>query len=254
MHHTAAWLESVDAAAAYNDLTALADQVLTIAGDRIQIPTLNQVVAFAAGVGSGGNGLLRFETPSRQGWSRYMVSPVNGRNDGNVEPDSPHKVVDLRANPLVLVPNERALASVHSDTTAAAIQWLLMFLAAGPITPVGGTINTIRGTGTATLTASAWTAFAITFDETLASGRYQVLGARFQSAGCVAGRLVPVGGGWRPGAVGTDAQEDLEHPMFRSGGLGVWMEFENENPPQAEFLSVSADTAEVVYLDVVKVA
>jgi len=36
--------------------------------------------------------------------------------------------------------------------------------------------------------------------------------------------------------------------------LGNWGEFDHTYPPQVEFLSVSADTAEVVYLDLVKIS
>jgi hypothetical protein len=37
------------------------------------------------------------------------------------------------------------------------------------------------------------------------------------------------------------------------GGWGVWGEFAHTAPPTVDFLSVSADTSEVVHLDLIKV-
>jgi len=35
--------------------------------------------------------------------------------------------------------------------------------------------------------------------------------------------------------------------------MGVWGEFTHDSPPTVDFLSVSADTSETVYLDIVKI-
>jgi len=64
--------------------------------------------------------------------------------------------------------------------------------------------------------------------------------------------VVFVGGRWRPGALGVDAQDDIEHEMFRHGGLGSWGEFEDVDTPSVDFLSVSADAAEDVTLDLIQ--
>jgi len=39
----------------------------------------------------------------------------------------------------------------------------------------------------------------------------------------------------------------------RYGGWGEWMRFTNTAVPQVEFLSISADTSEEVFLDLIKV-
>jgi len=254
MFSLVAFLESVDAANAYNALAAIADQHIRVSGDDLYVPKLNQIIVLAAGVGSGGLGHVRLAAPSLRGLTRPILEPVNGRNDGNVEPDSPHKVHDYRRVPIPLLENEVLNAEVHSDTTAAAVQWLLAWLADGPVEPVAGKSFTVRATGTTTLVANAWTNVPLVFDEDLPRGRYQVIGMRARSTGCIAGRLVFIGGIHRPGVLGTDAQEDLEWPGFRQGGLGVFGEFDDLNPPSVDFLSLSADTAETVILDLVQVA
>ena len=103
-----------------------------------------------------------------------------------------------------------------------------------------------------TLTVDQWTAGEMTLTDRIETGRYQVIGMRAFSAGLVAARLTRLGGSpWRPGCLGVDAYTDLEHPMFRNGGLGVWGEFVEANIPAVEFLSVSADSAQEVTLDLI---
>lgn len=254
MHTTVAWLESVDAAGAFVDLNAIADAHIFRSGDDIRIPELTALIAAAAGIGSGGNGVARLEAPSLLNRSRLYLGPVNGLNDGDVEPSSPHRIQDYRFNPVVLAQDENVKAQIHTNTTAAAIQWVLAWLSDGPVQPVaGGEMFTIRATGTTTLTASAWTQGEVTFDENLPVGTYQVVGLRAQSAGLIAARLVFRGGLWRPGCLGNDDESDLESPLFRSGNLGVWGEFHSTRPPAFEALSISADTAEEFLFDLVPV-
>ena len=93
----------------------------------------------------------------------------------------------------------------------------------------------------------------LTFDEDLPRGRYAVVGMRARAAGCVAGRLFLPGSRWRPGVLGVDAQDDVEHWRFRNGEMGSFGEFEDTDTLTAQFLSVSADTAEDVYLDLIQI-
>jgi hypothetical protein len=253
-HHLAGWYENVDPAAAFNALTALPDQANTTAGDVIRVPTLNQVVAVAAGVEITVESFARLVSPSLRVRGLFQIEPFNTGSAAAAEPSSPHNVLDMRKIPLPLVRNESLTFEVNSNPAAAQDQWGLVWLAAGPIEPVGGAIFTVRATNASTLTAGSWTNGALTFVEDLPRGKYQVVGMRARAAGLVAARLVFPGGTWRPGCLGTDAQADLEHPMFRYGGLGVWGEFDDLNPPTVEFLSVSADTAQDVYLDLIQTA
>jgi len=251
---TVAFFEDQDAGNAYVAVTAIADEHVTVNGDDLQVPELNQLVAIACGVGSGGDQLARLTSPSLRGLVRPHIVPLNGGNDGDVEPDSPQVVMDMRQNPLLLREDESLNLEIHSDTTAASKQWGILWLADGPISPVGGDIRTYRFTNTGTLTADVWSNGNLTADEDLAVGRYDVVGMRAVSAGLVAARLVPQRGGFRPGCLGCDDPQDIQHEMFRMGGLGVWLNFASNSIPSVDFLSESADTDQEVFLDLIRVS
>ena len=256
MFTTVAFLRSVDAAAALTNLLPVTDQHVFTSGNDLRVPAANQLVAVAGGVGSGSTGILRIDAPSLLDLTRLYINPVNGRNDGNVEPDTPQAVHDLRGNPIPLAVDEAINAVIQSDTTAAAIQWAILWLADGPVAPVGqGEIITVRATGATALVASAWTLVdPITFADALPVGNYAVVGLRAQSTGLIAARLVFRGGLWRPGVLGVDTENDLQWPGFRSGQMGVFGEFHSTTPPAVECLSVSADGAETFFFDLVKVS
>jgi len=245
----------VDPAGVFNPLTAVPDAHVTTSGDDIRVPSLNQLIAAAAGIETAVESFARLTAPSLRQRGLIQIEPYNSGAAAAVEPNSPHRVYDLRRNPLVLVPGENLNAETDSNPVAAQIQWCVIWLADGPVEPVRGAIFTVRATSAQLLIVSAWTNGILTFVEDLPRGSYQVVGMRARSAGLVAARLVFVGqgaAGWRPGVLGTDAQDDLEHPMFRYGQLGVFGEFEDIEPPTVDFLSVSADAAEDVYLDLIQ--
>jgi hypothetical protein len=250
---TVAYYEAQTLAAAYLPIAAVADQHVRVVGDDIQMPTLNQIVALAGGISSTTLlNQLRLSSPSLRERGLFQVSPVNVAAS-NVEPGSPHRVVDLRDTPLVLVPGEQLNAEALGTVTTEEA-WCIAWLADGPIAPVKGNIFTVRVTGAAVaLTAGAWNNRALTFEEDLPRGRYQLVGMRPESAGMIAARAVFVGGGWRPGALGCNVVEDLQNNIFRYGNLGVLGEFEDIEPPTIDFLSVSADTLLYCYLDLIQV-
>jgi hypothetical protein len=124
----------------------------------------------------------------------------------------------------------------------------------GQVAEPPGNVYTIRGTGVATLGATAWTNInPITWQNTLPNGLYAVVGGAFQSATCLAGRVIFENTPYRPGAVGQQLITDWTNDIFRNGGLGVWGQFHNYAMPQVEFLASAADTAQTVFLDLVKI-
>ncbi len=253
---TVAWMQSVDPAGAFVQLNAVPDQHVTVVGSFIRVPALNQLVAAAAMLDNTVAPQARITAPSLRLRSLFRLEPQNGQSAAAVEPDSPQKVTDLSLAPLVLVPGEDLRAEILSDPAAAQIQSVVAWLADGPLAPVRGNIFTVRATSAQVLVAQTWTNGALTFVEDLPRGRYQVVGMRAKSTGLVAARLVFVGpgaSGWRPGVLGTDSEQDLEWPGFRYGDWGVFGEFEDTDPPTVDFLSVSADAAETVTLDLIQI-
>lgn len=245
--------ESIDPAGAFNALTALVDPHVTVNGDDVQIPVLNKIIAVAGLIENTAEAQLRLTCPSLRMKSRFMVEPLNMAGAAAVEPGSPHRVLDLRRNPIELVTGERLNAETDSNPAAAQIQSAFVWLADGPVEPINGAIFTVHATATTTLVAQSWTGCPLTFDEDLPRGRYQIVGLRVRSAGCLAARVFLQGNPWRPGVLGVDAQDDIEHPMFRYGQLGVFGEFEDTDTVTVEVCSASADTAEDFYLDLIQV-
>jgi len=242
----AAWTESQDSAVLTN-IAAVADTHLRVVADDVYVPALNQVAGYHFMGGNFTQGQI--DSPSLRVQTLVDVEPADLAD----EPGSPPAFHDLFSSPIPLATGETIRTLMAEDAAGASRVNALLWFSDGPITPVTGKIQTVRATGATTLAANAWTSCALTFSQTLPVGSYNIVGARFQSAGARAGRLIVPGYSWRPGAPGCDADGDISPDRFRYGQAGVWCTFASDNPPQAEFFSASADTSEVVHLDLIKV-
>ncbi len=248
-----AFHESIDQAAVFEPIAAVADQHVRVVGDDIQVPTLNKVVAVAVMAESAVEPRARLVSPSLRVLSRPMLLPLNVLAAASVPPGDPQRVVDFRTSPLELVVGEQLNLEILANPVAAQRQGGIVWLADGPIVPVVGKIFTVRATSATAAVAGAWTNVAVTFDEDLPRGRYQLVGLHAISANMIAARAVFVGGvGWRPGALGGDATSDLAHPMFRMGHMGVFGEFEDIEPPTFDVHAVAADATQQFYLDLIQ--
>lgn len=253
--HLAAFNASLDAGAAFTGLAAIADQRLTTNVNRMRVPVLNNIVAIAGGADAVVAPRLRLFSPSLEKISRYEVAELNTNNAAAAVYGSPQRIVDLRRSPLTLDVDEDLQAELSNNPAAAQIQWAHVWLADGPIAPVEAPNEfTIRATAAITGVASAWAAGAITLDDDLPNGEYAITGMRVQGATLTAARLNFVGSdqSWRPGVPGSVLVSDLMAPMFRHGGMGVYGTFKTTTLPQLEVLCNAGDTAQVLYLDIVR--
>jgi hypothetical protein len=243
------WSEAQSYGAALAAIAALPDPHVRVEGSNIIVPPDLGFLGAVMGIGAYIS-QVRMESPSLR---RVALLDLVGLNI-DAEPVSPNVVHNQFHAPIMLDAYEpmRALVSntASSGTTRVTV---LAWLTDGSLAPSRGEIYTIRAAASATLTAYAWTNAALSFSQVLPAGRYQVVGMAAQSAGLLAARLVFVGGKWRPGCVGQDAAGDITPEIFRHGRLGVWGEFTHDAPPTVDFLSSSADTSEIVWLDIVKV-
>jgi len=121
-----------------------------------------------------------------------------------------------------------------------------------PVAPVKGQIFTSLFTGTTTLVADAWTIVPLTADQQLPPGTYDVVGARAESTGIIAFRLVFPGQVARPGGLGSQIADVKDIDQQRYGQSGLWGSFVFNLFPYLEVFSDSADTAENLYLDLIK--
>ncbi len=254
MFHMGGFAETLDAAGAFANLTALQDDRLFSQGDDLRVPSMNEVILLAGGADSTVASRIRLDSPTLDELVRFEIAPHN-TTSGDAEPGTPHVITDLRENPLHLGEDELLQCQVLSNG-AATLHWALLWFSDGPVRPISGQrMFTARLTGTATLVVDVFTDVVLILDENLPPGTYQIVGARFESAGCVAGRVViRTRDQARPGALGTDLVSDLDSPIFRYGKLGIWGEFPFTQLPAAEFLSAVADTAEIVHLDLIRIS
>ncbi len=166
----------------------------------------------------------------------------------------PFKFWDLREDQIKLDGEEALDAFTSEDGAGATRMNALAWLSDGKIDRVHGDIRTVRVSATTTLVGFLWTNGALTFDQSLPAGRYQIVGGRFNSAGLIAWRCVIPGYQWRPGGMGVSTDSGAEQVLFRLGNFGIWGEFNHNTPPTIDFLSTTADTSETGELDLVKVA
>jgi len=243
-----AFTESQDSAALTN-IAAVADPHVRVSGDDIYVP---MALPFLAGYYFCGANFTQGQvlSPSLRRTCNIDVD----RADLADEPGSPPNVHDLFANPTPLEGGEAINTQMAEDAAGASRVNALLWFSNGPIAPVTGAMFTVRATSPTTLVANAWTNGALTFSQTLPRGTYQIVGMRAQSTGLRAARLVIPGFSWRPGVTGTDADSDIDAQVFRLGEAGVFGEFVHDAPPTVDFFSASADTAEVVHLDLIKIA
>jgi len=247
MYTTIAYDASIGTGTSLVYVTPVADQHIRVEGNNVIVPS---GMANLLGVYAGSTNIVRaqVESPSLRRVLLYEVVPLNADR----EPASPPLWANLFDTPIPLDEYEPLRALAYHSGGAAERMSIIVFLGDGAATPVTGDIYTVRAISSTTLTANAWTNGALTLDQVLPAGSYACVGFRAQSAGLIAARLVFVGGTWRPGTLGCDAATDLNDPIFRRGRLGVLGEFRHDQPPTVDFLSVSADTSEVVWLDLIK--
>ena len=243
------WSEAQGYGAAYAAIDALPDPHVRVEDNNIIVPADLPFLGAVCGIGADMTA-VRLESPSLRRVSLLDLAQINVA----AEPSSPALFDNRFDVPLMLDAYEplRALVSngASSGTTRVTV---LAWLTDGVLSQVRGEVYTIQATSATTLAAYTWTNGALTFAQVLPSGRYQVVGMAARSAGLLAARLVFVGGKWRPGCLGSDSATDVTPEAFRRGRLGVWGEFSHDAPPTVDFLSVSADTSETVWLDIVKV-
>jgi len=239
--------ENYAAAATLDAMTAVADPHVRVSGDDIWIPEELPMLAGYIAIGATLTA-ARIESPTLRTLTPIDVAPL----DLAAEPSTPAAYNNLAKNPKAIGGGEAL--NFKATVSAAARCLALALLADAPLAPVTGEIITIKATNASTLTANAWTNGALTFAQSLPKGTYNIVGMRAQSAGLEAARLVIPGFSWRPGCVGADAYGDLIHQCFRFGELGIWGSFSHDVPPTVDFLSISADTAQEVWLDLIKAA
>jgi len=245
---TVAFSEAQDSAVLAN-VAALADQHVRVSGDDIIVPRAvpNIVGVYFLGLNFT---LGQVASPSLRRRVNLDIEP----GDRLALPLATTKsYLDYSRSPIPLDPEEALNALAAEDGVGAIRTTAGIWLADGPLSPITGDIVTVRATSATALVANVWSNVALTFTQTLPAGRWQVVGFRAQSANMQLARLVFVDGAWRPGVIGTNADNDSDVPIFRRGGVGSFGEFSHNTPPTVDCLANAADATQVFHLDLIKV-
>jgi hypothetical protein len=133
-----------------------------------------------------------------------------------------------------------------TETTSAAI-----IFCDGPVVQAANQRTfTVHGSSSTTLVVSGWTSCAITLDQALPAGVYNLVGARAYSAHALYFKVIPAMGPlWTPGSTAVQTYDALDAPGARYGGWGTWLTFQQNVLPSVSVLGYIADTAEEVWMD-----
>lgn len=245
--HTVAWRLSIADATA-TDITPVQDLIMAIQNGHF-MPQFDMFLYYAY-FGAATPNRARLISPSFRQLSTPWIRPVNT----DIVPGDRPGIADYRANPLRIRALEELQLEGMQTTGGAAVVAAVAALARNPIANApAGDIITMRGTGTTTAVAGSWTSCPITWQDTLQTGRYAVVGLNFVGATALAARLVFEEQWERPGCIGCSSADLTPPDFFLRGGLGMWGNFNANRMPNIEILCNAADTAQEIYLDFVRV-
>jgi hypothetical protein len=254
MHHLCAFYASIDSATP-TELNTIVDDVLTRSGaTRFSVPKDFNFIQWAAALGPNVT-RAKLDTPTL-GVQRQTLE-IHPRQRGAVSFNLDNPQIFLPPTPIPLTPTEELSALAAEDAAGASAVYVLVALgpANQPAVP-GGQLRMIRATGATALTPNAWTTVAVTPEQSIEPGTYELIGFIAISANAIAARALITGQVWRPGLPALAGNEPAaldfnRHPlhdlMFEPMGT-----FDHQNFPQFQFLASAADAAETVYLYVVK--
>jgi hypothetical protein len=246
MWHLVAWETNVTNNVE-TDMTPVADSIITIQNTHF-LPQNNMQILWAY-AGSADMLRARFQSPKFRQTTSPFIRPINGA----LLPQDLAGIADYYDMPLKINALEELQVLAFQGGGGAEIVYIGAGISDGNNLPApNGDIYTMRGTGTTTVTAKAWTQCTITWQDTLPTGTYQVVGLSGQSTTGVFCRLIFENQNWRPGALAF-ATDPLRPPrQFLKGYLGSWGSFHSYRMPNVEFLCNAADTAQEVFLDFVR--
>lgn len=263
--HLVAYENALTSTSTFTKMSPASDTLVYVDGTNkiIQVPRTNLVTAFYS---YGANFLLtQLTTPSLKAnrvnveWGEMDTTATQPINTVGAIPPLQY----VGDTPIALSIGEGLEVDYTGGGTAVGTTGV--WLSDGAHDKVTGPLlHGVRATSSTTLTANAWTAASLTFDNQLPVGDYVVVGMAAFSATTVLARVAVSGSGWRMGVLGGPITVSTRDRIFRDGRfentqLGSYEAwggtgFRSTAPPQIEFFAGAADTSEVVYLDLVKLS
>ena len=247
--HTVAYRGSVVNATTNTAIAGVQDDVLTRAASNAFLAPPG--CRIRAGIAGGVNASrARIDTAEARKVGLPYIAPLNT----GITAPSPPNVADYGPSGIRPQQNDEvAVQSTHTDA-APQIQFAGLWFYFNRVEPQGGNEYRLRFTSAITGVVGSWASGALTFDQVLAVGKYQITGLDVFGTNLLLARLLFTGGGWRPGCLARNAVGSVPHPLFTAGALGVWGEFDSTTPPQLQTYVEAANTAQEGYVDVIKIA
>jgi hypothetical protein len=247
-HHTFVFAGS-PGTGANTQLPAVPDPIVPQDGAGNYLPQAN-LRLMMAWAGSAHLNRARLVSPPYRQIALPYIYPI----DVSATPVNVPSYLDLSGNPMMIaaenpfgVDSTTTLASGTESATAVCNAYSQQVPA-----PMGD-VYTLRATGTTTLAAYAWSQVTLTWDQPIIQGRYSVIGGDLFSAGAIAWRITMDNYFFRPGGLGITTIGNKSPEVQRVGGWGEWGQFDNTSLPRLEVFSSSADTAETMWLQVIKI-
>lgn len=246
--HLGAYFASVVNGAANVALTIVPDGILTPSGTTAFILPRDGRLRFAWG-GSANLQRLRLNTPAMRYVGLPFLAPVNV---GLTVPSPPNLYNPSENGPFIPQADQVSVEATQGGGVAENVYCIVGFQFSFSRNQPGPSYR-IRFTSAITQVAGTWTGGGLTPDATLPAGIYSIVGLDVQGANVTAGRLIIPGVTARPGCIARNALTSVAHPLFTSGDLGEFGQFDSVNVPNGEVFSTGGGAAQEWYMDVVRV-
>lgn len=149
--------------------------------------------------------------------------------------------------------NEYLRMEASRDVVAASACAALAWIGKQRKTPSPGPRRTLRFTSAITIAAGTWALGTFTPATTLPDGEYEIVGLNMYGTNLLAARIAFTTGGMRPGVICQGAQGEWNQPAIDRNELGSFGSFINTVLPNIELFGAGAGSAQIGYLDLVKI-
>jgi hypothetical protein len=262
--HLIAYENALTSTATFTKMSPAADTTVYVDGTNkvVQVPRTNLLVGAYA---YGANFLLaQITTPSLKAnrvpveWGEMDTTATQPINTVGAIPPFQY----FGDTPVALSAGEGLEVDYTGGGTAVGTVGVWLSDGAPDQKVSGPLLHGVRTTSSTTLVANTWTACQLSFDNQLPVGDYAIVGMEAFSATAVLARVAIAGSGWRMGVIGGPITVSTRDRIFRDGRFAntqpgtyeSWGAFRSTSPPQVEYFAGAADSSEVVYFDLVKIA
>lgn len=250
MHGIAAFYETQTNGLTYDPLNVVVDQSLTPAQSQGYIFPANYRVLGAFVMGANVTA-ARINAPSLRQLALPEIYPALASATVTSRPP----FVDYNQQGPIIMQNEAVVIETSNGGGAPAVVHGALWITDRFTPAPGGQIFTLVATATITLVAGAWTLGTLTFNQTLPTGEFTVVGMECIFPTSSIARLVfPGQNQWRPGCLIDLAYGNMVQPSyFRMGRMGMFGKFRNTAQPQVEVFGLTAGAQTgTIMIDVIK--